>query len=219
MSARNITHAAADPALWTLTEAQAALAKKRISSLELTKACLKRIERFAPRLNSFLSVEADDALKAARAADRARAKGDKRPLLGIPLAHKDMFARRGKTMSRGGRQSFPADKEDATVIARLNYAGALHLGPLHMVEFAFGPTGHNEHDGPARNAWNPAHITGGSSSGTVDVKARQDMRDVMAVSTMRTSRRAISSIQTSRCAFISALRPGLLSCLSLTNRA
>lgn len=170
MSARRISNAApqaaSDPALWTLTEALAALGKKRISSVELTKACLARIDRIAPKLNSFLSIEKDEALKAARAADRARAKGDKRPLLGLPLAHKDMFARKGRTMSRGGRQSFPPDDQDATVIARLSAAGALHLGPLHMNEFAFGPTGHNEHDGPARNAWDVTRITGGSSSGS-----------------------------------------------------
>ncbi len=129
---------ASDPALWTLTEAQAALSRKRISSLELTKACLARIERIAPKLNSFLSIDREDAFKAARAADRARARGDKRPLLGVPLAHKDMFARKGKTMSRGGRQSFAPDDQDATAIARLSAAGALHLGPLHMNEFAFG---------------------------------------------------------------------------------
>ncbi|WP_342360462.1 amidase [Terrarubrum flagellatum] len=155
-----------DPALWTLSEALTALKRKRVSSLELTKACLARIERIAPKLNAFLSVDAEAALKAARAADRARAKGDKLPLLGIPLAHKDMFARKGRTMSRGARQSFAPDVEDATVIARLAAAGALHLGPLHMNEFAFGPTGHNVHDGPARNAWDVTRITGGSSSGS-----------------------------------------------------
>ncbi len=160
------TTQANDPALWTLSEAMTALAKKRVSSLELTKACLARIERIAPKLNSFLAIEKDAAIKAAKAADRARARGAKGALLGAPLAHKDMFARKGKTMSRGARQVFAEDAQDATVIARLAQAGALHLGPLHMNEFAFGPTGHNEHDGPARNAWDLTRITGGSSSGS-----------------------------------------------------
>jgi aspartyl-tRNA(Asn)/glutamyl-tRNA(Gln) amidotransferase subunit A len=157
---------ATDPALWSLAEALRALGRGKVSSVELTTACLARIVRIAPQLNCFLAVESEAALKAARAADRARAKGDRRPLLGIPLAHKDMFARKGRTMTRGGRQVFAADAQDATPLARLAAAGALHLGPLHMNEFAFGPTGHNAHDGPARNPWDVTRITGGSSSGS-----------------------------------------------------
>lgn len=155
-----------DPALWSLAQASRAMAAGKISSLELTRACLARIERINPRLNAFLAVEKDEAIKAARAADRARAKGDRRPLLGIPLAQKDMFARKGKTMSRGAGQPTRIEPEDSTVIARLNAAGALNLGPLHMNEFAFGVGGHNDHFGHAHNAWDVTRVTGGSSSGS-----------------------------------------------------
>ncbi|MGL4323110.1 MAG: amidase [Beijerinckiaceae bacterium] len=155
-----------DPALWTMEQASRALASGRISSLELTRACLARIEAINPKLNAFLAVEKDESLKAARAADRARAKGDKRPLLGIPLAQKDMFARKGKTMSRGAAQPNGIEQQDCAVIARLNAAGALNLGPLHMNEFAFGVGGHNDHFGHAHNAWDVTRVTGGSSSGS-----------------------------------------------------
>ncbi|MGL4496740.1 MAG: amidase, partial [Beijerinckiaceae bacterium] len=155
-----------DPALWTLEQASRALGAGRISSVELTRACLARIETIAPKLNAFIAVEKDEALKTARAADRARAKGDKRPLLGVPLAQKDMFARKGKQMSRGAAQPGWVDTQDSTVIARLNAAGALNLGPLHMNEFAFGVGGHNDHFGHAHNAWDVTRVTGGSSSGS-----------------------------------------------------
>ena len=89
------------------------------------------------------------------------------PLQGVPLAHKDMFYRAGKLSECGSkiRKGWVAPTTSAAM-ARLQGAGALHLGALHMAEFAYGPTGHNEHLGPARNPWNPLRITGGSSSGS-----------------------------------------------------
>jgi len=153
--------------LQSLTELMADLEAGRISSVEATEYCLRRAEAWQPRINAFIRVDGDAALDAARAADAARAKGDKRPLLGAPLAHKDMFMRRGDRASGGSALLGDiVGTDDATVIRRLAEAGAIETGRLNMSEFAAGPTGHNAHFGHARNPWNPDHITGGSSSGS-----------------------------------------------------
>src|SRR3954462_5684903 len=105
-------------------------------------------------------------MKAARAADRALANGKiKGPLHGVPLAHKDMYYVTGKPAECGSkiRKGWVAPST-ATALTRLHAAGAHRLGALNMVEFAFGPTGHNIHTGHERNPWNPKQITGGSSS-------------------------------------------------------
>ena len=152
----------------TLTEAAEAIAAGRVSSVEMTEACLARIDRLQPVLNCFISIEAEAAIAAARQADAARARGDPiGPLHGVPLAHKDMFYRAGKVTTGGTkiRRDFVADRT-ATVQARLARAGALYLGGLNMSEFAVGPTGHNVHYGPCRNPWDVDRVPGGSSSGS-----------------------------------------------------
>jgi aspartyl-tRNA(Asn)/glutamyl-tRNA(Gln) amidotransferase subunit A len=154
-----------DPIQWTLIEAADAIKAGTISAVELTQACLARIDRLQPKLNAFIRIEAERALAAARACDNARDKSA--PLHGVPLAHKDMFYRAGVPCTCGSkiRADF-VPQVTATVMARLDAAGAINLGGLNMSEFAFGPTGHNFHHGPARNPWNPAHVTGGSSAGS-----------------------------------------------------
>ena len=152
----------------TLTEVAAAIRKKKLSSVEVTRACIAQAERVQPRINCFIALEADEALKAARRADLALKRGTRCGALhGVPLAHKDMYYRAG-TISTGGsrilRDYRPA--VTATVVERLERAGAVCLGRLNMAEFAANPTGHNEHWGHCRNPWNTAHITGGSSSGS-----------------------------------------------------
>lgn len=156
------------PALMSLTEVAKAIAEKRLSSREATASCLERIARLNSKLNAFMAVEADEALKAADSADAALAKGGlKGPLHGVPLAHKDMYYEAGKVVTCGSkiRRDFVATTT-STALQRLNNAGAVRLGSLQMVEFAFGPTGHNPHYGAVRNPWNTHHITGGSSSGS-----------------------------------------------------
>src|SRR5438552_485213 len=157
----------AEPALMSLTEVAQAIAAKRVSSREVTQSCLDRIAKFNPRLNAFMSIEAEDALKAADAADAALAKGAKGVLHGVPLAHKDMYYDKGKVVTCGSkiRKDFVATTT-STALQRLKDAGTVRLGSLQMVEFAFGPTGHNPHYGPVRNPWNIEHGTGGSSSGS-----------------------------------------------------
>jgi len=152
----------------SLVAAADSIASCEISSRELTESCIARIERLQPVLNCFISPEVENALAAAEAADAARSRGDAvGPLHGVPMAHKDMYYRAGHVSTCGSkiRKKFRAN-HTATVIQRLADAGALHLGGLNMAEFAFGPTGHNEHWGHCRNPWNIRHITGGSSSGT-----------------------------------------------------
>lgn len=157
-----------DPASLSLTEVAAAIRARRLSSREATEACLARIARAQPVLNAFISIEAETALAAADAADAAVSRGEmKGPLHGVPLAHKDMYYDAGHVVTCGSklRRDFVAPVT-STALQRLKDAGTVRLGALHMVEFAFGPTGHNPHYGPARNAWNPDHVTGGSSSGS-----------------------------------------------------
>ena len=146
----------------------AAIAAKKVSSVEATTEALKRLEAANELTNCTMTAEPDEALAAAKVADAAIAKGGTLgPLLGVPLAHKDMFARTGKIASWGAklRDDQPATI-DATVIARFKASGAHQIAALKLTEFAFGPTGHNYMLGHARNPWNPKHITGGSSSGT-----------------------------------------------------
>jgi aspartyl-tRNA(Asn)/glutamyl-tRNA(Gln) amidotransferase subunit A len=148
--------------------ARAILARK-ISSVEATKAALKRLRTANDALGIALTIETAEALAAARTADASlEGKSPKAgPLAGVPLAHKDMFDRTGKIASWGAkiRAEKPA-KTDATVIARLKATGALQIGALHLTEFAFGPTGHNYVLGHAHNPWDIERMTGGSSAGT-----------------------------------------------------
>jgi aspartyl-tRNA(Asn)/glutamyl-tRNA(Gln) amidotransferase subunit A len=157
-----------EPALMSLVEVANAIADKRLSSHEATISCLHRVAQWQPRLNAFMSIEADAALKAADAADTALAKGNYRGRLhGVPLAHKDMYYDEGHVVTCGSkiRRDFVA-KTTATALQRLKDAGSIRLGSLQMVEFAYGPTGHNFHYGAVHNPFAFGHITGGSSSGS-----------------------------------------------------
>jgi aspartyl-tRNA(Asn)/glutamyl-tRNA(Gln) amidotransferase subunit A len=157
-----------DPAQLTLKEVAAAIRRRKLSSVELTRSLLERIARWQPKLNAFVRVEADEALAAAKAADRALARGKpKGPLHGVPLAHKDMYYSAGKPAGCGSklREGWIAPVT-STAIVRLEAAGSFRLGALHMSEFAYSPTGHNSYLGPAHNPWDVSRITGGSSSGS-----------------------------------------------------
>jgi aspartyl-tRNA(Asn)/glutamyl-tRNA(Gln) amidotransferase subunit A len=147
-----------DIALWTLSEVADAIAARRISSVEATEACLARIEVWQPRVNAFLRIYRDKALAQARAMDAELAAGKRRgPLHGVPMAHKDMYYRKGE-LSTGGsaiRKDWVAPVT-ATVLQKLDAAGVVELGFLNMAEFAAGPTGHNVHHGHCRNPWTRA---------------------------------------------------------------
>jgi aspartyl-tRNA(Asn)/glutamyl-tRNA(Gln) amidotransferase subunit A len=157
-----------EPALMSLVAVAKAIAEKKFSSREVTQSCLNRIAEWQPRLNAFMAIEGESALAAADAADAALAKGQSRgPLHGVPLAHKDMYYDAGKVVTCGSkiRKDFVATTT-STALQRLKDAGTVRSGSLQMVEFAYGPTGHNPHYGAVRNPWNTDHITGGSSSGS-----------------------------------------------------
>ena len=146
----------------------AAIREKRTSCVAAMEATLERARAVQPRLNCFLRIDADAALAAAHLADKDIARGYVRgPLHGVPMAHKDMYYRRGVVSSCGSKilRDTPA-KATAKVLEHLDAAGAIQFGVLNMAEFAMGPTGHNWHYGHCRNPWNPERITGGSSSGS-----------------------------------------------------
>jgi aspartyl-tRNA(Asn)/glutamyl-tRNA(Gln) amidotransferase subunit A len=138
-----------------------------LSPVELTQRLLERTARLEPKLHAFVTVTADRALADAKAAETALVQGDPRPLLGIPIAYKDLYATRGIRTTAGSAvlaDWVPA--EDATCVARLQAAGCVMLGKLITHEFAFGIQFPGHRFPPARNPWNLDHIPGGSSSGS-----------------------------------------------------
>ncbi len=148
------------------------LASRHISSVELTRYFLARIERLNPALNAVITLTADEALQSAAAADLRRAQGEAGPLLGIPLIHKDIFCTDGVRTSCGSRMldNFVAPY-DATVVARLKAAGAVMLGKANMDEFAMGSSNETSYYGPVRNPWDTAKVPGGSSGGSAAAMA------------------------------------------------
>ncbi len=158
----------------TLSELSAALAEKRISSVELARLFLGRIERLNAELNAFITVDASLALAQAHRADRDRAAGKAGPLTGIPLAHKDIFCTKGLRTTCGSRmlENF-VSPYDAHVIERFEAAGSVLLGKTNMDEFAMGSSNETSYFGPVRNPWDRTLVPGGSSGGTaVAVAAR-----------------------------------------------
>ena len=148
-------------------EAAEALAQKRVSSEEMTKALLDRSEKLEPVLNSLTWFNREAALAEARAADAARAKGDARPLLGVPIAIKDLLNVKGQPCTAGSNilKGYTAPY-DATVIARLRAAGCVFVSRTNTDEFAMGGSTETSAYGPTRNPWDPARVPGGSSGGS-----------------------------------------------------
>lgn len=151
-----------------LSEASAALKRREISPVDLTMACLARIDRLDRRLNSFITVTADVALAQAREAERLLAAGTwLGPLHGIPIAIKDNIDTAGiLTTAASGVFANRIPSEDAEVIRRLKAAGAIILGKLNMHEFALGTTSAISHFGPVHNPWDFERVAGGSSGGS-----------------------------------------------------
>ncbi|HUF92080.1 MAG TPA: amidase [Candidatus Limnocylindria bacterium] len=149
----------------TLSDVAEAVRLRKVSAVEVTQACLDRIARFDPALRAFITVDADGALAAAKAADAAPAP--RGPLHGVPVAFKDLCHVRGLPTSCGTKTAeyFSADPE-CTAVARLRAAGAIVLGKLNMSELALGPFGDNAHHGDVQNPWKPGYAAGGSSSGS-----------------------------------------------------
>jgi len=151
----------------SLKQLSAALAAKRISSAELASQFLDRIEWLNPSLNAFVTVERDRTLAMARAADERRAKGENGTLLGVPLAHKDIFCTEGWRTTCGSKMlaNF-ISPYDAHVVSQLRAAGTVMLGKLNMDEFAMGSSNETSHFGPVKNPWDTHRVPGGSSGGS-----------------------------------------------------
>ena len=138
-----------------------------LSSREATQACLDRVEKVDDRLNAFISVDATDALAQAEAADQSRATGEDLPMLGVPVAVKDVLAVKDQPLNCASKILGEFNSPyDATVIQKLRAAGAVVFGRLNMDEFAMGSSNENSAFGPARNPWNTDCIPGGSSGGS-----------------------------------------------------
>ena len=152
----------------TIKEASDLMRNGELSPVELTRACLGRIEATEGRLHSFITLLSDEAMEAARGAEaEIRAGRYRGPMHGIPIALKDLYDTAGIRTTSGSWVDYDrTPTEDATTTARLKAAGAILLGKLAMHEFALGGPDWTTPFEPARNPWNLDHITGGSSSGS-----------------------------------------------------
>ena len=151
----------------SLKELSRNLAEKKISSVDLTRAYLDRIETHNATLNALITVDADTSLAQARAADARIARGEAQPLTGIPIVHKDIWCAKGWRTTCGSRmlENF-VSPYDAHVIERFNNAGAVILGKTNMDEFAMGSSTETSYFGAAKNPWNTERVSGGSSGGS-----------------------------------------------------
>ncbi len=151
----------------SLKELSAALAGHKISSVELATLFLDRIGRLNPLLNAFITVDREKSLAMAREADNRIARGEGGPLIGIPVAHKDIFCAEGWLTTCGSKMlSNFISPYDATVMERFKAAGTVTLGKTNMDEFAMGSSNETSFYGPVKNPWDMTAVPGGSSGGS-----------------------------------------------------
>ncbi len=152
---------------WTIVSLASALAARGVSPVEVTQDLLARVERLDPTLRAFITVDADGALAAAKAAEQELMAGRPRgPLHGVPMAWKDLCYVPGLPTCCGTKTpEYFIDERECEAVRRLRRAGAVGLGKLNMTELALGPFGDNPHHGDVQNPWRRGHAAGGSSSG------------------------------------------------------
>jgi len=151
----------------TAAEIGRGLRAGKFTSVEATRHYLERIDHSNGHLNAFITVVPERAMADAKRADAAIARGEGGPLMGVPLAHKDIFCTDGVLTSCGSRMlaNFVAPY-DAAVVLRLAAAGMVMLGKTNMDEFAMGSSNETSHYGPVRNPWDGTRVPGGSSGGS-----------------------------------------------------
>ncbi|MAV75668.1 MAG: Asp-tRNA(Asn)/Glu-tRNA(Gln) amidotransferase GatCAB subunit A [Cellvibrionales bacterium] len=158
----------------TVAQIQQQLIEKKFSSREITQHYLNRIDTLNIDYNCFITVDTNGALTAADQADQAIAEGNSTPLLGVPIAHKDIFCTEGLTTTCGSKMlaNF-VSPYDATVVSKMKTAGAVMLGKTNMDEFAMGSSNETSFFGPVKNPWNLETVPGGSSGGSAAAVAAQ----------------------------------------------
>ena len=157
-----------------ISEITQKLKKKEISCVEITSQYLEKVEKNNPEINAFITVTKKEAMQTAKNVDAEIANSNdleglfiKKPLLGIPIAHKDIFTTKGIETTAGSsilKGYIPPF--NATVVDKLNNSGVVTLGKLNCDAFAHGTTGENSDFGPTKNPYNLLRVAGGSSSGT-----------------------------------------------------
>jgi aspartyl-tRNA(Asn)/glutamyl-tRNA(Gln) amidotransferase subunit A len=163
----------------TISELRAKLANREVSAREATQSCLDRISRVDGKIHAFISHDETDALAQADAADKLLSQGvtgADRPLLGVPVAVKDVLAVKDQPLNCGSKilGKF-VSPYDATVVEKLKAAGAIVFGRLNMDEFAMGSSTENSAFGATRNPWDPTRIPGGSSGGSAAAVAADEV--------------------------------------------
>lgn len=143
------------------------LAKKEVSSVEMTQIFLARIKQYNPAINAYITVDEDKSIQQAKAADAMIAAGTAQPLTGIPIAQKDIFCAKDWRTTCGSRmlENFIAPY-DAHVIQQFNAIGAVNLGKTNMDEFAMGSSNETSYFGGVKNPWDQERVPGGSSGGS-----------------------------------------------------
>ena len=151
------------------------LKKGEVSSVEITKSVLDRVDRIEPRLNAYISLLRESALNQAQEADQMMRRGDEKPVTGIPLGIKDVISLKGSLTTCGSKmlRNYRATY-DATVIDKLRKQGAVFVGKTNMDEFAMGSSTENSYFGPTRNPWDLEYVPGGSSGGSAAATAARE---------------------------------------------